>query len=182
LSSWPVLWGTKTRCQSISTSINGEYPFFSRPYGGKGLVMGWLVFTNDTPAGDLVVWIKPKALNKYYTNAFALTNAVIGSAYTNLGGSINAIVLETGSILFSNGNLATSLTNSFKFTKNKSVLTSNTNKISLSISPGTGTWSGNFVLPGTKTKSTLSGIVLQNQNIAVGQFLGTNRTGSVLIK
>jgi len=53
-------------------------------YGGRGLLLGWLTFTNratDDLAG-LVSWIKPtKPLTKYYPGGFTNESVALGCRY-----------------------------------------------------------------------------------------------------
>ena len=48
--------------QSATTSTTGVYPLFESLYGGKGMMLGWLMFTNDTVNSDSVIWVKPGGL------------------------------------------------------------------------------------------------------------------------
>jgi hypothetical protein len=54
--------------------------------------------------------------------------------------------------------------------------------LTLTISPSSGSFSGKYVVPGTGTKLTLGGVVLQQQGVARGFFLGTNQSGGILLQ
>ena len=61
---------------SSATAGDGTFPFFASLYGGTGVILGWLQFTNDnlTPAdieGNNIAWVKLPAAGKFYTNGFA---------------------------------------------------------------------------------------------------------------
>jgi hypothetical protein len=63
---------------------------------------------------------------------------------------------------------------------NKALITSVIdNSLTLTVNSNTGTWTGSFIAPGSKKKTTISGVALQEQSVAVGSFLGTNQSGSV---
>ena len=77
--------------QSTLLSKEGEWPLFFSPYAGKGLVLGWVQFTNEaqTDFRGMVNWIKlPQPRAKYYPAGFVFTNGteVFGSVYTNKPG------------------------------------------------------------------------------------------------
>jgi hypothetical protein len=80
------------------------------------------------------------------------------------------------------------LTNSVGITaKNVLGVTTATNSLSLKLTTNglsAGVISGGFAYPGTgtKTNTAISGIVLQQQNEAVGYFLRTNQSGSLLLQ
>lgn len=170
--------------ESLPSSTNGIYPLFSPLYGGKGLCIGWLSVTNDSPTGNLL-WIKPSGLHgqKYYAGGFTLAPEVIGSIYEKESTDSNAFVLgdTTGTLVFAQGGLSTVLTNGVSLTRTKTVITG-TNEAILNLTLSSGAVSGHFTLPGTKKKLSFDGVILQEQNTVVGSFLGTNQGGTVLIQ
>ena len=89
-------------------------------------------------------------------------------------------MLTNGFIVIQDGNLAQPLVKSLAMINNKAVITTvSDNSLTLSANPITGTWAGSFVATGSKKTTPIRGVVLQQQRIAVGWFVGTNQSGSV---
>jgi hypothetical protein len=59
------------------------------------------------------------------------------------------------------------------------VLDGNPNHLSLSISTGSGLFSGSPINPTTRRTESFKGAILQNQNFGAGFFPGTNQVGRV---
>ncbi len=175
--------GTKIT-QSLATSTDGDFPLYSPLYGNKGMLLGWLSFTNNTPGGDDVVWIKPVNLkDKYYPKGFMEQTSIVGSSYVKPIDRAGALVLTNGLITIQDGNLPTPLVKSLVLINNKAVITTvNDNSLALTANPNTGTWTGSFIATGSKKTTAINGVVLQQQKIAVGSFLGTNQSGAVELR
>jgi hypothetical protein len=68
--------GSPTVSFNSAVAQDGTFPFFNPLYGGKGIILGWLQFTND-PAnladveGANVAWVKLPAAGRFYTNGFS---------------------------------------------------------------------------------------------------------------
>jgi hypothetical protein len=75
--------------------------------------------------------------------------------------------------------LAEEITNSVAATGSGKI--TGTNHLSLTVKTASGTFSGSIVNPATKKTITLSGAVLEKQNIGAGYFLGTNESGEVFL-
>ncbi len=172
--------GTKIT-QSLVASTDGDFPLFSSLYGNKGMLLGWLSFTNNTPGGDDVAWIKPANLkDKYYPKGFLVQTSIIGSSYLKPLDRAGALLLTNGFITMQDGNLAQPIVKCLVLINNKAVITTvNDNSLTLTANPNTGIWTGTFVATGSKKATPIKGVVLQQQKIAVGAFLGTNQSGSV---
>ena len=56
------------------------------------------------------------------------------------------------------------------------------NEVSLAFSPATGSFTGSFVDPSTGKTVSFQGVVLQQQNVARGFFLGLHESGSVIVE
>jgi hypothetical protein len=158
--------------QSATLASNGDFPLFAPLYKGQGLLMGWLVFTNDTAHGDSALWIKlPGQAN--YGSGFALVTNVVGSAYKS------PVTLTQGVLTLQGGGVSLLLTNGISVVNNK--LTSATDDLTIKFNPSAGTFSGSF-LPSGHAKVTLNGVLLQQQGDAVGWYLLDNESGSVTIE
>jgi hypothetical protein len=54
--------------------------------------------------------------------------------------------------------------------------------LTLTINQTTGLFSGDYEAAGSKARTPLAGVVLQDQSVARGFFLGTNQSGTVLLQ
>jgi hypothetical protein len=133
-----------------------------------------------------VNWIKPAAAKTLYPQGFNLSlSNVLGSAYTNPvppGGP--ALELSAGILTLVNGNLSPTLTYNVGF-NNANQLTNldatPTNYLVIIINPTNGWLTVSFRPTGATTNTTGHGAVLQNQGKALGEFLGTNQSGAILL-
>ena len=84
-------------------------------------------------------------------------------------------------VILEGGDLAERITNDvFLSVRNRvSAAPPNPNRLSLSLSPPTGAFTGRFTNPGTGSINPLKGVLMQKQDFAGGFFLGTNQSGSV---
>ena len=170
--------GTKIS-QTTFVSKQGQWPLYVPLYGNLGSILGPITFTNDSQA-DLsgpIFWLKPVNSAKYYPAGLNFPTQLVGSlfAYTN---GVPILALTNGVLVLHGGNLDQDLTNLFTFHANNTI--SGTNHLSLSIS-SSGLFQGSMVNPETRKTISLSGAVLQKQNLGAGLFKGTNETGSVFL-
>jgi formylglycine-generating enzyme required for sulfatase activity len=149
-------------------------------YSGKGSLLGWLTFTNETDRDidGLVSWIKPKGTTttNLYPAGFTNDLEALGSVYTFTNGW-RALNLTNGVLILENWNLAQELTNSFVLGTNNAL--TGTNLSRLTITNTTGLFGGTLTNPATRKAIPISGAVLQKVNAGYGYFLGTNQSGSV---
>jgi hypothetical protein len=170
-------------------------PYKNPPTTSVGAVFGWMTFSNApaSPAastlGGPLYWFRPAGQTpKAYTDGF--TNPavpVIGSRFS-LANDVPALVLTNGQAILEGVTLSPALTNSVSITdRNALDVTTRSNALSLKLTTsGTsaGKISGSFDYPGSGTKAdtTISGVVLQEQDQAVGYFLRTNESGAFLLQ
>jgi hypothetical protein len=180
--------GDKTALtESTFVSKQGQWPLYAAPYSKKGILIGWLTFTNDaTTRSDMegvVSWIKPEQKGtKIYPDGFdwpynSETNNAFGTVFTN---RTPLLSWSNGVMILADGNLAQSVTNGLVITSAGKV--TGTNKLSLTITTsGTkaGVFKGSVVNPATGKAIPVNGALLQKQNVGYGSFLGTNQSGSV---
>jgi hypothetical protein len=173
--------------QSTFVSKDGQWPLFASPYSKKGILIGWMTFTNNTATTNnlegVVGWIKPEGTGtKLYPDGFDWpydigTNNVLGSAFTNRAPLLN---WTNGVLILENGNLTQSVTNNLQIGNTGKI--TGTNKLTGTITTTgikAGLIRGGVVVdPVKKTTKTFNGAVLQNQNIGYASFLGTNQSGS----
>jgi hypothetical protein len=170
--------------QTSFLSKQGSWPFFASPKGGAdGLALGWLTFTNETSnrLNGAVAWIKPSAPKAaLYPAGFTNYTQVVGSLFSATSG-IPVLTLSTGFVWLAKGNLPQSAcTNSAVLGANNVV--TGTNRLNLSINLGTGFFKGGMVNPETGKPIAFQGVVLQEQNIGIGMFMGTNQSGGMILE
>jgi hypothetical protein len=157
---------------------------FSSLYGGKGLLLGWLQFTNDTPGGT-VSWFKSggAARQQYYPAGFLVTTNLIGSIFEKPASKVLGLTNSFASLVLEGGDLSGSLTNTgVTLVKNRALFTTNACNLTLTANPASGTFTGSFLAPGTTRKTKFNGVFLQRQNIGVGWFLGSSHSGSITVE
>ena len=160
---------------SARRTISGQgiYPLYYAPYGGAGLLMGWLQFTNanDSDFGGEVIWIKPGGVpGSYYNAGFTNDTGVVGSAYAQ-----PAVNSTNSMLVLGGGNLSALVTNLFALKNNFQAKGSN--QFNFMISKPTGVFSGSAV--GDGHANPFKGVILQKAGAGFGYFLGTNESGQV---
>jgi hypothetical protein len=171
--------------QNIPVSKNGQWPLYVSLYSGKGSIMAWLAFTNQSTtdlAGQLS-WIKPAQLSAiYYPAGFTNITSVLGSTYVRPVPATNCILnLTNASVAFIGGNLAADFTNSVVLASNSKVTNLSSNQLLLSFALSTGILNGKAKDVSTGVMLPFHGAVLQKMNLAQGAIFGTNQTGRVLL-
>jgi hypothetical protein len=155
----------------------------------RGSIMGWVAFdeveglTHIAPAGDLT-WIKTGWTNTHYAGGFTNQVTAIGSKYIAPAGPGLPIIagLEHAAVTFLEGNLEEALSKSGPLSpKNALVLdkAGNLEKVKLGIAWKTGLIKGGFIhpdIPGLKV--SVAGVLLHEQKIGLGHFLGNTISGS----
>jgi hypothetical protein len=167
--------GTKIAQQS-AISTQGFWPLYVAPYGGAGLVAGWVQFSSQVEsdfAGD-ILWIKPSIGGAYYPDGFSDSTWMLGSRYTP------PPALTNGLAIFTDGNLTAPFTNNFAFSKGFKVSNLGTNKFNLSINPSSGLFKGTVLDPDSGVIS-FRGAILEKAGIGAGFFLGTDQSGQVYL-
>ena len=166
--------------QAASLSKQGKFPLFLPLYSGRGAMFGWLTFA-DAPASGIqgaLNWLKlPQPGAKFYADGFTMPVETAGSGYNPLATPV--LNFTNGQLWLANGNLPLSFTNQLVLGLNNKVTNQSSNKLALSISVPSGLFKGSVVNPVTGKSIVINGVVLQNQNLGAGCFLGTNQTGSV---
>ena len=165
--------------QRAFVSSNGELPFYVSLYSGNGSALGWLDITNEdsTDIDGQLNWFKlARPSFKLYSGGFSLSTRAQGSVYA-FTNKIPVLNLNTGLLWLANGNLPEVLTNDAVL--NGTRLTGS-NKLSLTISAGSGFFSGR-VLNANKSVF-VHGALFQKQNVGYGFFVGTNQSGSLTLE
>jgi hypothetical protein len=171
--------------QSVPLSGGGQWPFYPVSSGVPQTLIGWVTFnTTNSTFGGMATWIKATGKGTYYTNGFTNTSVVLGSLYSAAYQKTNGLALNGPTITLSGGNLtpAQEVDQEAVNLSGLETYTSPDKSLTLTIAPSSGNFSGQYVVPGTGTKLTLGGVVLQEQGVARGFFLGTNQSGEILLQ
>jgi hypothetical protein len=176
--------GTKIT-QSAQVTKAGEWPLYAAPYLGKGIVLGWIAFTN-TPTDDLngdVIWIKEATTpTDFYGSGFSLQTTAAGSLYLPPAKGANVLSLTSATLSLFGGSLAGGSTNQLTIGAKNVVSSPIGNSLTLTFAPLTGTITGRT----TNTTSTawipFNGVVLQKRESGYGYFLKGTQSGTVLLQ
>jgi hypothetical protein len=169
--------------QRGSLAANGQLAVYLNLFRGRGSLFGWLTFT-DTATNDipgLLLWTrKDGLLGGFHPEGFTNEVRALASRYTPPAKGVSTLGVSNCVVVLEGGNLAGPATNElFLSALNKiTVISTNTNKLALTVSTSSGLLNGSFVHPRTLKKSPVKGVVLQKQNLGGGFFLGTNESGS----
>jgi uncharacterized repeat protein (TIGR03803 family) len=179
--------------QAVPLSKNGQWPFFASLYTGQGMVIGWLSFTNaldEDLTGD-VVWIKPpSATSKVNRSGFTNLTSASGSHYTRPASGTTILQIANGELSFSEGvlsqfptnELAQTFTNLIVLSSNNHVQNLSSNKLTLTFSQSSGSFSGRAGDPFNVSAISFGGVVLQKQNQGAGFFIRNGESGLVLLE
>jgi hypothetical protein len=94
----------------------------------------------------------------------------------------NILKLASSSITLSGGDLSVPLTDPVTLSGKGKKYESADGSLTLTINQTTGLFSGDYEAAGSKARTPLAGVVLQDQSVARGFFLGTNQSGTVLLQ
>lgn len=174
--------GTKVTQKTV-LSKHSQWPLYLPLYKGKGSLISWVNFTNEptTDVSGLFTWFKQTNVAKYYPGAFTNESIIAGSRF--LPPTTNAILnLSNALVTFTGGNLAADFTNTIAIDAKSKVINQSSNKLSLTFSKSSGTFSGSVTPPTGGKAIAFKGAVLQKQTNGAGFFLGTNLSGRVTLQ
>ena len=176
--------GTSAKLSFASaTAGDGTFPFFYSLYGGKGVLLGWLQFTNDgfIPAnleGTHFAWVKLPVAGKYYTNGFSTVGGplITGSIFAPNKAVSNIVGATNLQAVFNDGGIEVNTILAYNPQKNIFTAQSpNSNSVTLAMTAASGALSGSFV-PGHGAKPiTFNGVFLPTSGAGCGFFPGTNQ-------
>ena len=176
--------------RSMPVSKGGAWPLYAPlyyyQYSYRGSLLGWIQFDTNAPSDDLnglVDWSKPALPTaRFYPAGFTNQMTLTGSRYVAPVTSMNRVVnLTNGVVILSGGNLSQAWTNVVVFGATR-VTNLSPNKLSVTLSPSTGRFTGTFLDTGTVRTVSFAGAVLQKSTNGSGCLLGTNQAGRVLIE
>lgn len=158
----------------------GSLPLFISAYSGKGILIGWLTFTNDVTTdlrGPNVHWIKRRQKTTYYPDGFDRTFEVVGSRYVAPKTGTNILGWTSGTVTFADFGFSGSGPVAFDPALNRFSFPVNPDNFRVSFSPTTGQITGSFA---SKPSLPMHAIVLPKANTAYGFFLNQNQSGFVV--
>lgn len=167
---------------SAQVSGTGQWPLYAALDGGKGVVWGWLSFTNATDLGGAVAWVKPASKSGCYRSGFSFTAPVLGARYVAPGSGTNVLGLALSTTLtleLQGGALTHDIISLLTLSANDRVSVLSGPKPSLTFTPTTGAFSGSVVDPVSSRPVFFSGVVLQGRRAGSGFFLSAGQSGQV---
>jgi hypothetical protein len=181
--------GTKIK-QTAVVAADGSWPTYIPLYANKGMLSGWVAFTNIVGVSDLngtLTWTKPaQAKAKLYRNGFTDTVTLEGAGYAPPPAGTPALTVSNTlcNVLFTagKGDLSSVLSNSITLDVANKVSPCVADKSKFKINSATGLFSGSFQNPATGKSIKFSGALLQKQNLGAGFFLGTDQSGFVTLE
>jgi hypothetical protein len=169
--------------QTAPLSAAGRLPLYVPLYAGQGALWGWLNLQTNAAAPPAltgtVSWIRPPGPG-LYPGGFTVQTAILGSAYDP------ALILPpaTYTLTLAGGDLAAPLVYSnLAFLDGKFVNPNAPRALTLTLSPAHGALSVTFAPPGSATRLTAQGVLLQDSPTnAAGWFLTPAAAGSFLLQ
>jgi hypothetical protein len=159
--------------KSVKVYSNGT---INRSYH-RGSILGWATITNNAPAGTLS-WIKTVGLSGTYPAGFTNEASLLGSSYVAPSTGRRALEIANGTITLADGDLPSAITRSVSLnTNNVIAIIPADNLVKPVLKASKGLLSGTFNNPNTGTSTPIKGVVLQDQKIGGGFFVGTNQGG-----
>ena len=173
--------------QSAPVAANGQWPFYSGLYAGRGWMSGWVGFDFNNLTNDLqgsMRWRKiAPQVGKPYPSGFTFFPALFGSRYTNATATSRVLTnLADGVLSLAGPNFADSgLTNNVFLATNNVVSNRDpsTNKLTFALVKASGLFSGTVRPIGENRTLTYKGVVLPKQGYGVGYYLSTNLSGQL---
>ena len=165
--------------QSTTVSANGYWPLYVAPYGGRGILIGWLQFV-DSGGVSLVIWAKAPSApgDSYYADGFISPRIAALTPYTPPPSGQNAVNWTNGMVVVDSGDLPVKMTNQVAIVNNQlRTLSGSISNLALAITPGSGLFQGSFVHPLTGRQTAFHGVVVPNPSESYymdsgGWFLG----------
>ncbi|MDB6154782.1 MAG: hypothetical protein JWL90_3235, partial [Chthoniobacteraceae bacterium] len=175
-----------------------ELAFYTGLYGKKpnekGSLFGNVRFeliSDIQQATGALFWHKPpQSSGAFYRDGFTTTTTLTGSMYwptspalTLVGEQYNAYVTFTdGNLDKSSPEAELTKTLSISVAYKVTALTKSDDRLAMRIYPKSGLFSGSFRDKFSGMTRTFTGVLLQNDNIGIGLFSGSNEMGSVRLQ
>ena len=169
--------------QSTVVSKYGQWPLYVPLYGSGGFVHCWATFTNLATAAltGQLTWVKPPSAAKYYPGGFAFQTRLSGSHYSRPAAGQAMLNTVNAALVLTGAGLDPSLTSDFTLSARTQVSVP-ADKLRLTFAPATGLFRGSVADPSTFQPIAFSGVVLPNQKLGSGSFLGGGLSGRVVLE
>ncbi len=189
--TWSGTLADGTRAsQRQALSKDNRWPLFLNLYARQGVMLGTMTMDLGAAGSDvhgLVNWLKPFTSRAvYFSRGFSIEDAeVLGSIYTvppagtrALAGFVDGDNNARTSI--EEGSLFANIPHTATYSADNKVVIVNpgNDRLAVSLNTRTGTLAGSFVHSVTLRKTSITGVLFQKQNRAVGLFLGTTVPGA----
>ncbi len=165
--------------ESTGVSTNGLWPFFASAANGTEVVFGWQTFSSPNNCSGPLQWIKGATVaTTYYPAGFSISNNAAGEQLVqSLPGSYQ--------ITFSGGTLTAPVTDSITMNAAHQFVVAGTpaDKLSITLTPATGAFTGHFINPTTQAALNFQGAFTFSDLAGFGCVLDLNhQTGLVVIR
>ena len=171
--------------QGANLNKDGRWPLYIPLYGGKGSVLAWITLepTGQRNVSGQVNWIKPAiAATRYYPAGFNKQLNFSGSGYVRPATGQKVINLSLGLLTLTGGNMSTQILESLIIGSDNKIAISGVSRPTMTVNLDNGTFSGSFIHPVTRLATPLKGVFVQDETTAIGFFLGSSRSGAVVIR
>lgn len=177
---WPLYVPLYKTTNNITNPISGVPSVNKANY--RGSLFGWVTFSNSIPVGKLS-WIKTAAATNYfYPAGFTSDVELAGSPYYAPSNGVRMLNIPNATITFSEGNMSGPMAWNVTWASNNVITASGgIDKPTFALTPKSGLFKGTFPHP-QLGKTNFFGAVLQNQDFVGGFFLGTNKSGAMLLQ
>ncbi|HUI06684.1 MAG TPA: choice-of-anchor tandem repeat GloVer-containing protein [Verrucomicrobiae bacterium] len=175
--------GTKIRA-SANVLYGGIWPLYDPLYQRHGSCIGLVTFSTNNTISATVDWFKPnRSLDTFYPAGFATTTTLSGAIYIPPTNGAPAVI-STNLLTLGGGNLPSNIVKTVivDATGASTVIDPGSDDLTLAVQPDTGQFSGSFLNAGTGDTSVFNGLLLQSDNSGAGFFLGSDRSGFVVIE
>lgn len=168
--------------QKTGLSRDGLWPLYIPLHNGKGAMISWVQFTNETATdlAGLANWFKQSQPGaKYYRAGFTNELTLVGSRYTPPTATNRVLNFTNALAGFTDGNIAAAFSNAVRLELNNKIVNLASNKLTMRLTKGSGLFNGTVTPPGATRSTAFKGAVLQKQNRGGGFLLGTNASARV---
>ncbi|HEX5220637.1 MAG TPA: Ig-like domain-containing protein [Verrucomicrobiae bacterium] len=175
--------GTKFM-QSAYVTDDGDWPVYVSLYAGKGAIVSWMRFANlaSSDVGGDLVWMKQSGASATsYPAGFISQTKAVGSIYTAPPASGKAVNLSSAILSFSGGELPANFSNTVSVNSGSQVVNLSENNLAMTITAGSGAFSGQVRDPSGGILHSFGGVLLQKQNAGYGLMNGTSASSRVVL-
>ncbi len=158
-------------------------PLYTNVTGANGILVGWLNFNGvaaeSISPNSVLNWVSQTNATSLYPNGFTNSATPLISTYDDTQPQL--LPINKGYVEMSGGGLFIPVVEAVTIVNNQVLVDTNVdNGLNLTINSGTGQVQGSFVDPDGNT-NLIQSIILQNDAVARGYFLGAGQSGSFIL-